>query len=102
MQAIEKSARSIELIDLRTIYPFDVDAVEADRWQELGAAVYSRGHIRKYAEIVGLNADELIAAFNDLGPATATPSLIPPASTSGPSQNDRTARAKANGLAQPV
>ena len=29
MQAIEKSGRSIELIDLRTIYPFDVDPVEA-------------------------------------------------------------------------
>ncbi len=28
MQAIEKSGRDIELIDLRTIYPFDVDAVE--------------------------------------------------------------------------
>jgi pyruvate/2-oxoglutarate/acetoin dehydrogenase E1 component len=27
MQAIEKSERSIELIDLRTTYPFDVDAV---------------------------------------------------------------------------
>ena len=29
MQAIEKSGKSVELIDLRTIYPFDVDAVEA-------------------------------------------------------------------------
>jgi pyruvate dehydrogenase E1 component beta subunit len=29
MQAIEKSGKSIELIDLRTIYPFDIDAVEA-------------------------------------------------------------------------
>ena len=28
MQAIEKSGKSIELIDLRTIYPFDVEAVE--------------------------------------------------------------------------
>jgi pyruvate dehydrogenase E1 component beta subunit len=28
MQAIEKSGRSIELVDLRTIYPFDVEAVE--------------------------------------------------------------------------
>ena len=27
MQAIEKSGKSIELIDLRTIYPFDIDAV---------------------------------------------------------------------------
>jgi len=29
MQAIEKSGRSIELVDLRTIYPFDIDAIEA-------------------------------------------------------------------------
>ena len=29
MQAIEKSGKSIELIDLRTIYPIDIDAVEA-------------------------------------------------------------------------
>ncbi|MDA0802240.1 MAG: alpha-ketoacid dehydrogenase subunit beta [Planctomycetota bacterium] len=29
MQAIENSGRDIELIDLRTIYPFDIDAVEA-------------------------------------------------------------------------
>jgi 2-oxoisovalerate dehydrogenase E1 component beta subunit len=29
MQAIEKSEKSIELIDLRTLYPFDMDAVEA-------------------------------------------------------------------------
>jgi pyruvate dehydrogenase E1 component beta subunit len=29
MQAIEKSGRSIELVDLRTIYPFDIEAVEA-------------------------------------------------------------------------
>ena len=29
MQAIESSNRSVELIDLRTLYPFDMDAVEA-------------------------------------------------------------------------
>ncbi len=28
MQAIEKSGRNIELVDLRTIYPFDMEAVE--------------------------------------------------------------------------
>jgi pyruvate dehydrogenase E1 component beta subunit len=28
MQAIEKSGRAIELVDLRTIYPFDIEAVE--------------------------------------------------------------------------
>ncbi len=29
MQAIEKSGKSIELVDLRTIYPFDIEAIEA-------------------------------------------------------------------------
>jgi len=29
MQAVEHSGRSIELIDLRTIYPFDMDTIEA-------------------------------------------------------------------------
>ncbi|MSQ90272.1 MAG: alpha-ketoacid dehydrogenase subunit beta [Phycisphaerales bacterium] len=29
MESIEKSSRSIELIDLRTIYPMDLDAIEA-------------------------------------------------------------------------
>ena len=29
MQALEKSSRSIELIDLRTIYPLDLDTIEA-------------------------------------------------------------------------
>ena len=29
MQAIERSGKSIELVDLRTIYPFDIEAVEA-------------------------------------------------------------------------
>jgi pyruvate dehydrogenase E1 component beta subunit len=29
MQAVEKSSRSIELIDLRTIYPLDLDTIEA-------------------------------------------------------------------------
>ena len=29
MKAIEGSNRSIELIDLRTLYPFDMDAIEA-------------------------------------------------------------------------
>jgi pyruvate dehydrogenase E1 component beta subunit len=29
MHAIERGGRSIELIDLRTLYPFDMDAVEA-------------------------------------------------------------------------
>lgn len=57
-----------------------MEAIESDRWEELGASVYARGHIRKYAEIVGLPAEELLGAFNELGRGPGTPSLIPAAS----------------------
>jgi pyruvate dehydrogenase E1 component beta subunit len=47
MQAIEKSGRSIELIDLRTIYPFDMETVaavvhEAPKTCGFGAEIASR------------------------------------------------------------
>lgn len=55
-------------------------ALEDDRFEELGAAVYVRGHLRKYAELVGLPADEVLAAFAETARAMPVPSLIPAAS----------------------
>jgi len=60
--------------------PHRLAALEGDRFEELGAAVYVRGHLRKYAELVGLPADELLAAFSEAGRAMPAPSLIPAAS----------------------
>jgi cytoskeleton protein RodZ len=60
--------------------PQRLAALEEDRFDELGAAVYVRGHLRKYAELVGLPADELLAAFTEAGRAMPAPSLIPAAS----------------------
>lgn len=60
--------------------PQRLAALEADRFDELGAAVYVRGHLRKYAELVGLPADELLALFAERGESMPAPSLIPAAS----------------------
>src|ERR1700681_1095393 len=40
-----------------------LQALEAGRFQTLGAAVFVRGHLRHYAELVGLPLDEIDAAY---------------------------------------
>jgi cytoskeleton protein RodZ len=43
--------------------PKVIDALEGERWAELGAPVFSRGHLRRYAEFLGLPADPLLAQW---------------------------------------
>jgi cytoskeleton protein RodZ len=43
--------------------PKVIDALEADRFAELGASVYVRGHLRRYADFVGEAGAELVEAY---------------------------------------
>jgi cytoskeleton protein RodZ len=52
-----------------------VKALEAGRFEVLGAAVYARGHLRRYAEVVGLPPQEVEKLFLQLHPARSTPDL---------------------------
>jgi cytoskeleton protein RodZ len=52
-----------------------VKALEAERFEVLGAAVYARGHLRRYAELLGLPAQEVEKSFLQLHPARSTPDL---------------------------
>jgi cytoskeleton protein RodZ len=54
--------------------PKVVEAIEAEKFEALGAPVYARGHIRHYAELVGESAAELIAVYADSNKA-AQPDL---------------------------
>lgn len=40
-----------------------LQALEAGRFETLGAAVFVRGHLRHYAELVGLSVEEIDAAY---------------------------------------
>ena len=40
--------------------PKVIEALEADRFAELGASVYVRGHLRRYADFVGEPGVELV------------------------------------------
>jgi cytoskeletal protein RodZ len=52
-----------------------VKALEAGRFEVLGAAVYARGHLRRYAELLGLPAQEVEKSFLQLHPARSNPDL---------------------------
>jgi cytoskeleton protein RodZ len=40
-----------------------IEALEADRFSELGASVYVRGHLRRYADFVGEPGAELVSSY---------------------------------------
>src|SRR3954471_9587519 len=43
--------------------PKVIEALEADRFAELGASVYVRGHLRRYADFVGEPGAELVESY---------------------------------------
>jgi cytoskeleton protein RodZ len=52
-----------------------IAALEAGRFTSLGAPVFARGHLRKYATLLGLDADELLAEFER--ESARPPELVP-------------------------
>lgn len=55
--------------------PRVIEALEAENFELLGAAVYVRGHLQRYADLLGENAAELHALYASLAHARATPDL---------------------------
>ncbi len=54
-----------------------VTALERDDFAALGAPVFVRGHMKRYATLVGLAADEILGAYERSREHLAQPSLIP-------------------------
>jgi cytoskeleton protein RodZ len=52
-----------------------VDALEAEDFESLGAPVYVRGHLKRYAELVGENPGELQSEYESSRDTTALPDL---------------------------
>ncbi|HUD97338.1 MAG TPA: RodZ domain-containing protein [Woeseiaceae bacterium] len=53
-----------------------VQALEQNRFDMLGAPVFAKGYLRKYAELVGIPVDEVIADYYRLNRSAGTPPLI--------------------------
>ncbi|MGB5623142.1 MAG: RodZ domain-containing protein [Gammaproteobacteria bacterium] len=77
----ERVAQELNL-DLET-----VSALEEDRFDALGAPVFARGHLRKYALILGLDSEAVLSAYN-----AAAAELPAPTGSPAPTLADATTR----------
>ncbi|HEY5810509.1 MAG TPA: RodZ domain-containing protein [Povalibacter sp.] len=59
-------------LDVRT-----VQAIEANNFLSLGAPVYAKGHLRKYASVVGLPSQLVITQYETLSDVPVQPSVMP-------------------------
>jgi len=55
-----------------------IDALEADDYQRIGPTVYAKGHLKKYAALLGLPAAEILAGFESRAPSRAAPAAAGP------------------------
>ena len=47
-----------------------IEALETDQYERVGPAVYVRGHLKKYASILAIPGDEIVAGYESLRAAT--------------------------------
>lgn len=57
-----------------------IEALEADDYQRIGPSVYAKGHLKKYASILGLPAAEILSAFGTDAPPAAVRAAAAPSS----------------------
>ncbi|MEX0706794.1 MAG: RodZ domain-containing protein [Woeseia sp.] len=55
-----------------------VQALEENRFDVLGAPVFAKGYLRKYAELVGVPVDDIMADYYTINRATGAPPVVGP------------------------
>jgi cytoskeleton protein RodZ len=68
-----------------------IDALEAENFERIGPSVYARGHLRRYAALLGLPADEIMAGYESRAQApkpAATPMANVRLRTEAPAVNN--------------
>lgn len=53
-----------------------VEALEENRFESLGAPVFAKGHLRKYAEIVGVPVDEVLHDYDEMNRSAGAPPVV--------------------------
>lgn len=55
-----------------------IRALEENNFSALGAPVFAKGHMRKYAELVGVDTDDLLADYYQLERSAGAPPVVGP------------------------
>ena len=71
--SVEQAAEDLHLD------PWIIEAIEANRFQALGAPVYAKGHLRKYATQLALPVDDIVARYDSLQDRPTVSDPIPAA-----------------------
>jgi cytoskeleton protein RodZ len=82
----ERERRSISQLQAAEDLHLDtrvVEAIEANRFDQLGAPVYARGHLKKYATLLGLSPEFIIQRYEALSDRPEVPMPVPASVTSG-------------------
>src|SRR5512136_38189 len=66
------------------VAPRIVTAREADDFGAFDAPVYAKGFLRKYAAVLSVPADEVVAAYDALAAGPSQPTLIPAMNVAAP------------------
>lgn len=80
--AIARRAHEISASDIAKELHLDepkIRALEQNNFELLGAPVFAKGHLRKYAELVGVSTDDIIADYYRLNQTTGAPPVVGPA-----------------------
>jgi len=76
----EREARGLtqqQVADTLNLDPMVVNALEANDFAALGAPVFVKGHLRRYAALLGLAEDETVAAYERSKLQVQEPTLVP-------------------------
>jgi cytoskeleton protein RodZ len=88
----ERERRSITQLHIAEELHLDarvVAAIEDNRFEELGPAVYARGHLRQYAALLGLSPQLIIERYEAIGGQQEVPAPIPASVVSAPIDMER-------------
>ena len=70
--SVHEIAKELHLDELK------VRALEENRFDVLGAPVFAKGHMRKYAELVGVPIDDILADYYQLNRSVGAPPVVGP------------------------
>ncbi len=73
---LEKKLDTKEVAATLNVDPWMLDALEHDEYGALGAPVFAKGHLRKYAKALGLDGDDLMVAYYQRAGTREAPPLI--------------------------
>ena len=77
--AAARKEREISIFDIAKELHLDehkVQALEENRFETLGAPVFAKGHLRKYAELVGVPVEDVLADYYTMNRAVGAPPVV--------------------------